>query len=56
MPAERKAALRAVPIEKSADRLGDVGDEAVTNDPVELLKRSLRQPMSLGQIEKIANG
>jgi HK97 family phage prohead protease len=56
MPAERKAALRAVPIEKSADRLGDVGVEAATNDPVELLKRSLRQPMSLGQIEKLANG
>ena len=56
MRAERKAALRAVPIEKAADRLGDLGGEVVTNDPVELLKRSLRQPMSLGQIEKIANG
>ena len=56
MPAERKAALRAVPIEKSADRLGGNSVEVVTKDPVELLKRSLRQPMSLGQIEKIANG
>ena len=56
MPAERKAALRAVPVEKSADRMGDLGGEVITNDPVELLKRSLRRPMSLGQIEKIANG
>jgi HK97 family phage prohead protease len=57
MPAERKAALRAVPIEKSADRLGGFRhDEAVTTDPVELTKRALRRPLTLGQIEKIANG
>jgi HK97 family phage prohead protease len=57
MPAERKAALRAVPIEKSADRLGGLrSSEAVTTDPVELTKRALRRPLTLGQIEKIANG
>ena len=57
MPAERKAALRAVPIEKSADRLGVLRTgEAVTTDPVELTKRALRRPLTLGQIEKIANG
>jgi HK97 family phage prohead protease len=57
MPAERKAALRAVPIEKSADRLGGLIYEAqVSRDPVELTKRALRQPMTLGQIERLANG
>jgi HK97 family phage prohead protease len=56
-PAERKAALKAVPIEKSADRLGGVmREEPVSRDPVELVKRALRQPMTLGQIEKLANG
>jgi len=56
LPAERKAALKAVPIEKSADRLGGFGPaEEVTTDPVELVKRALRRPLSLGQIEKIAN-
>jgi len=57
MPANRKAALRAVPIEKSADRLGGLRtSEVVTTDPVELTKRALRRPLTLGQIEKIANG
>jgi HK97 family phage prohead protease len=57
MPAERKAALKAVPIEKSADRLGGVrAAEQVTSDPVELVKRALRRPLTLGQIEKLANG
>jgi phage head maturation protease len=57
MPAERKAALRAVPIEKSTDRLGGFRSaEAVTSDPVELTKRALRQPLTLGQIERLANG
>ncbi len=57
MPAERKAALRAVPIEKSADRLGGIRrDEPASRDPVELAKRALRQPMTLGQIERLANG
>jgi phage head maturation protease len=57
MPAERKAALRAVPIEKSADRLGGLRrEEPVSRDPVELAKRALRQPMTLGQIERLANG
>ena len=57
LPAERKAALKAVPIEKSADRLGGSRPaEEVTTDPVELVKRALRRPLSLGQIEKIANG
>jgi HK97 family phage prohead protease len=57
LPAERKAALKAVPIEKSADRLGGFRPaEEMTTDPVELVKRALRRPLSLGQIEKIANG
>jgi len=57
LPAERKAALKAVPIEKSADRLGGVQrEEAISKDPVELVKRALRQPMTLGQIERLANG
>jgi HK97 family phage prohead protease len=57
MPAERKAALKAVPIEKSADRLGGVmREEPISTDPVELVKRALRQPMTLGQIERLANG
>jgi HK97 family phage prohead protease len=57
MPAERKAALKAVPIEKSADRLGGLHrEEPISKDPVELVKRALRQPMTLGQIEKLANG
>ncbi len=57
MPADRKAALRAVPIEKSADRLGGFrSGEEVTTDPVELTKRALRRPLTLGQIEKLANG
>ena len=57
MPAERKAALKAVPIEKSADRLGGFQrDEPISTDPVELVKRALRQPMTLGQIERLANG
>ncbi len=57
MPAERKAALKAVPIEKSADRLGGFQrEESVSTDPVELTKVALRRPMTLGQIEKLANG
>ena len=57
MPAERKAALRAVPIEKSADRLGGFRPaEEMTTDPVELAKRALRRPLTLGQIERLANG
>jgi Caudovirus prohead serine protease len=57
MPAERKAALKAVPIEKSADRLGGMRqEEPISKDPVELVKRALRQPMTLGQIERLANG
>jgi phage head maturation protease len=57
MPAERKAALRAIPIEKSADRLGGFRPaEPVTTDPVELTKRALRRPLTLGQIERLANG
>lgn len=57
LPAERKAALKAVPIEKSADRLGEVRREApVSIDPVELTKLALRRPMTLGQIERLANG
>jgi HK97 family phage prohead protease len=57
LPAERKAALKAVPIEKSADRLGGImREEPVSKDPVELVKRALRQPMTLGQIERLANG
>jgi len=57
LPAERKAALKAVPIEKSADRLGGVPrDEPVSTDPVELAKLALRRPMTLGQIERLANG
>ncbi len=59
VPAERKAALRAVPIEKSADRLGRVAiapEDAPSRDPLELAKRALRRPLTLAQIEKIANG
>lgn len=59
MPAERKAALRAVPIEKSADRYtgGDrLEADRPTRDPLELTKRALRRPLTLAQIEKIANG
>ena len=57
MPAERRAALKAVPIEKSADRLGGImREEPISKDPVELVKRALRQPMTLGQIERLANG
>jgi phage head maturation protease len=52
---ERKAALRAVPIDKSAD-IAKSAAEPVTNDPIELTKRALRRPMTLAQIEKIANG
>ena len=56
LPAERKAALKAVPIEKSADRLGGIGrEEPVSTDPVELAKLALRRPMTLGQIERLAN-
>ena len=57
IPAERKAALRAVAIEKSADRLGGFRPaEEMTTDPVELAKRALRRPLTLGQIERLANG
>ena len=57
MPAERKAALKAVPIEKSADRLGGLRrEEPISTDPVELAKLALRRPMTLGQIERLANG
>jgi hypothetical protein len=52
---ERKAALRAVPIDKSAD-IAKSAAEPVTTDPIELTKRALRRPMTLAQIEKIANG
>jgi phage head maturation protease len=54
-PPERKAALRAVPIDKSAD-IAKSAAEPVTTDPIELTKRALRRPMTLAQIEKIANG
>jgi phage head maturation protease len=54
-PLERKAALRAVPIDKSAD-IAKSAAEPVTTDPIELTKRALRRPMTLAQIEKIANG
>lgn len=55
-PALRKAALRALPIDKSADRGGWPAPEPATSDPLELTKRALRRPMSLAQIEKMANG
>jgi len=56
-PAERRAALRATPIDKAADSLSAaIPREAATNDPIELTKRALRRPMTLAQIEKIANG
>lgn len=56
MPAERKAALRAVPIDKGDDAVAGFGaPEPATSDPVELAKRALRRPMTLAQIEKIAN-
>jgi len=55
-PAVRKAALRAVPIDKEADRLaGFDSRDPATTDPVELAKRALRRPLTLAQIEKIAN-
>jgi hypothetical protein len=56
LPALRKAALRAIPIDKSADRLAalDPG-EPVSRDPLELTKRALRHPLTLGQIERLAN-
>ena len=56
LPAERKAALRAVPLEKSADRLGGLTPDPETTDPLELTKRALRHPLTLGQIERLANG
>jgi phage head maturation protease len=57
MPADRRAALRAIPIEKSTDRLGGLHPgEEISRDPVELAKRALRRPMTLAQIEKVANG
>jgi hypothetical protein len=59
MPADRKAALRAVPIDKASDSAAgpaSQGLEPPTTDPIELTKRALRRPMSLFQIEKIANG
>jgi hypothetical protein len=57
MPPERKAALRAVALEKSADRYAgsDRPGDRPTNDPLELTKRALRRPLSLAQIEKLAN-
>jgi phage head maturation protease len=51
--APRKAALRA--IAKSADRAAPP-DEPETLDPIELTKRALRRPLTLHQIEKLANG
>jgi phage head maturation protease len=55
-PAERRAALRAMPIDKAADSLSAAfARETPTNDPIELTKRALRRPLSLAQIEKIAN-
>jgi phage head maturation protease len=58
MPALRKAALRAVPIEKTDDRLGGAipPEAAISHDPMELTKRALRRPLTLAQIEKIVNG
>jgi phage head maturation protease len=56
-PAPRRAALRAMPIAKSADHGGASETiEQPTRDPLELAKRALRRPMSLAQIEKLANG
>jgi phage head maturation protease len=56
VPALRKAAVRAVPIDKSADRLGGfAAAEPVSSDPMELMKRALRRPLTLGQIERLAN-
>jgi len=52
-PAPRRAALRA--IAKSADRQAPPA-EPETNDPIELTKRALRRPLTLHQIEKLANG
>jgi phage head maturation protease len=52
-PAPRRAALRA--IAKSADRQTPPA-EPETHDPIELTKRALRRPLTLHQIEKIANG
>jgi phage head maturation protease len=54
-PAPRRAALRAAPIAKSADRASAQPDPE-TQDPLELTKRALRHPLTLHQIEKIANG
>jgi phage head maturation protease len=51
-PAPRRAALRA--IAKSADRQPPP-DEPETQDPLELTKRALRRPLTLHQIEKLAN-
>jgi hypothetical protein len=56
LPADRKAALRAIPLEKSADRLGGLTHAPETTDPLELTKRALRRPLTLGQIERLANG
>jgi hypothetical protein len=57
LPADRKASLRAVPVDKSADRGGlSALGEPETRDPLELTKRALRRPLTLAQIEKIANG
>jgi HK97 family phage prohead protease len=54
-PAPRRAALRATPIAKSADRLAEP-QEPETVDPIELTRRALRRPLTMAQIEKLANG
>jgi phage head maturation protease len=56
LPAQRRAALRATPIAKSADRIGPTEADHPTRDPLELTKRALRRPLTLQQIEKLANG
>jgi phage head maturation protease len=57
LPAERRAALKAIAIDKAADGLaGQAAPELPSRDPLELAKRALRRPMTLAQIERIANG
>jgi hypothetical protein len=57
LPAKPKAALRAVAVEKSADRADiTVSDDRASRDPFELAKQALRRPMTLAQIERLANG
>jgi HK97 family phage prohead protease len=56
LPAPRRAALKAIAIDKSADGgAGPDPDDQLCRDPLELAKRALRRPMTLGEIEKRAN-